>query len=424
MKTLDTDTVVDTVVDTVIIGGGLVGGLTALLLEQGGVQATVLDASPILAQEAVFNVQNPRALALTQATINLLKHAQIWQPLLATKRTLYYTGMMAWNNQGYGDILLGKKSDTPFADDCLGIMVEPSILNYVIQQQMLQRIHDCRHQVQVIALDKIIQNGKTIWHIQLENGESLYTSLVIGADGANSFVRQQAMIDLDVLDYQQSVLSCTLLTQEHHQHVARQMYNPTPFALLPMASQQQEQNGYLHSLAWTLPTGDADYYTQCSLDEFEKIVNKASHYMLGKIKVLTAPMAFPLKARSAQRYIDDGLVLIGDAGHTIHPLAGQGMNLGALDAGVLCDVLLHDLQRGYWATTQTLQRYEHQRRGHNLRMMHSMSLMGFMEQFQDTPLRWVLNFGRRIAKSDTLQQFLMQQASGLNQLKNTRYALA
>lgn len=411
------------ILDVVIVGGGLVGGLTALLLEQGGVQATVLDASPILEKESVFNVQNPRALALTQATIQLLKHANIWQSLLETQRTIFYTGMMAWNNHGYGDILLGKKSLTPFADDCLGIMVEPSILNYVIQQQMQQRIQDYRTDVKVIALDKIIQHEQTIWHIQLDNGESLYTTLVIGADGANSFVRQQAMIDLDVLDYQQSVLSCTLLTQEHHQHVARQMYNPTPFALLPMASQKPEQNGYLHSLAWTLPTGDAEYYQQLELTQFEQVLNKASHYMLGEIKVLTPPMAFPLKARSAQRYIDDGLVLVGDAGHTIHPLAGQGMNLGALDAGVLCDVLLHDLKRGYWAKTQTLQRYEHQRRGHNLRMMHSMSLMGFMEQFQDTPLRWALNFGRRqIAQSDMLKQFLMQQASGVNQLKNTRYA--
>lgn len=411
------------ILDVVIVGGGLVGGLTALLLEQGGVQATVLDASPILEKGSVFNVQNPRALALTQATIQLLKYADIWQSLLETQRTIFYTGMMAWNNHGYGDILLGKKSLTPFADDCLGIMVEPSILNYVIQQQMQQRIQDYRTDVKVVALDKIIQHEQTIWHIQLGNGESLYTTLVIGADGANSFVRQQAMIDLDVLDYQQSVLSCTLLTQEHHQHVARQMYNPTPFALLPMASQKPEQNGYLHSLAWTLPTGDAEYYQSLSIEQFEPIVNKASHYMLGQIKVLTQPQAFPLKARSAQRYIDDGLVLVGDAGHTIHPLAGQGMNLGALDAGVLCDVLLHDLKRGYWAKTQTLQRYEHQRRGHNLRMMHSMSLMGFMEQFQDTPLRWALNFGRRqIAQSDMLKQFLMQQASGINQLKNTRYA--
>lgn len=412
------------ILDVVIVGGGLVGGLTALLLAQGGVQATVLDASPILEQDKVFNVPNARALALTQATIQLLKHADVWQALLDTQRTIAYTGMMAWNNHGYGDILLGKAIQNPMADDVLGVMVEPSILNYVLQQKMLHHIKDYRSQTRVQSIEKITKQGRVIWQIQLANGDILNTYLVIGADGANSFVRQQAMIDIDVLDYQQSVLSCALLTEQHHQHVARQMYNPTPFALLPMASQNPAQNGYLHSLAWTLPTELANEYKQLPWVEFEQLLNQQSHYMLGKIQVLTEPMAFPLKARAAQRYIDDGLVLIGDAGHTIHPLAGQGMNLGMLDAGVLCDVLLHDLQRGSWANTATLQRYQHQRRGHNLTMMHSMSMMGFMEKFQDTPLRWALNMGRKtISKSDLAKQFLMYQASGVQQLKATRYAI-
>ncbi|MDO4224044.1 MAG: FAD-dependent monooxygenase [Acinetobacter sp.] len=410
--------------DVIIVGGGLVGGLTALLLAQGGVQAIVLDASPVLDVDKILAVHNPRALALTQATIQLLKCANVWQSLLQTQRTLPFTGMQAWNNHGYGEILLGKATEQPYPHEILGVMVEPSVLNVMIQQQLLQQIQDYRPNSRVQRLEKITQQGQTLWQIDLHTGERLLTKLVIGADGANSLVREQAMIGLDVLDYQQSVISCVLKSSEHHQHVARQMYNPTPFALLPMAGQTPEQNGYLHSLAWTVWTQDAEHYLSLSPEEFSQAVNKASQYMLGTLQVLTEPTAFPLKARSAQRYIDDGLALVGDAAHTIHPLAGQGMNLGLLDAAVLCDVLLHDLQRGQWAKWQTLQRYEHHRKGHNARMMHSMSAMGFGERFQDTPLRWVLNFGRKtVNQSALIKQFLMQQASGLQQLQHTRYAV-
>lgn len=409
----------------VIVGGGLVGGLTALLLAKGGVQATVLDAMPMLDAEKTFASHNPRTLALTQATIQLLKHSDLWQAVLDSKRFMPFTGMQAWNNHGYGDILLGKTSLDPLPHEWLGVMVEPSILNVLIQQKLVENIQDYRPNCKVKAIEKSIDQGKTIWNISLEHGEQLSTYLLIGADGANSFIRQSAMIDIDVLDYQQSVLSCVVKTAQHHQHVARQMYNPTPFALLPMAGQRAEDNGYLHSLAWTVPTGDAEYYQHLPLTEFQTLLNKESAYMLGEIQVLTEPYLFPLKARAAQRYIDDGLALVGDAAHVIHPLAGQGMNLGCLDAGVLCDVLLHDKQRGVWANRHTLQRYQHQRKGHNERMMHSMSLMGWLERQQDTPLRWVMNLGRKqVATSLMLKYFFIRQASGLDAIAQTRYAVS
>lgn len=408
----------------VIVGGGLVGGLTALLLAKGGVQATVLDAMPMLDREKAFAQYNPRALALTQATIQLLKHSDLWQPLLDSKRFMPFTGMQAWNNHGYGDILLGQYSNNPMPHQWLGVMVEPSILNVLIQQKLVENVQDYRPKCKVKAIDKATHQGKTIWNITLENGECLSTYLLIGADGANSFVRQSAMIEIDVLDYQQSVLSCVVKTAQHHQHVARQMYNPTPFALLPMAGQTTEENGYLHSLAWTVSTGDAEYYQQLPLDEFQTLLNKESAYMLGEIQVLTEPHAFPLKARSAQRYVDDGLALVGDSAHVIHPLAGQGMNLGCLDAGVLCDVLLHDKQRGVWANHSTLQRYQHQRKGHNELMMHSMSAIGFGERLQQTPFRWALNWGRKqVSHSALAKHFLMTQADGLHALQGTRYAV-
>ena len=407
------------VLDVVIIGGGLVGGLTALLLAQGGVQATVLDAAPILDAEKTLAVANPRVLALSQATIHLLKTVYVWSKLA---RHMPYSGMQVWNKNGYGEINFGASNErTPAIEQALGSMVEPSILNLAIQQQMLQQVQDYRTQVKVTRLER----GVDVWHIHLADGTQLQTKLVIGADGANSFVREQAFIDFDVLDYRQAGLTCAIRTAQPHQHVARQIFLETgPLAYLPMASLHAEQEGHWQSIVWTLPDDYAEEYAKLNDDDFTQLLTRESHHMLGEVLEATPRAIFPLKARAAQRYVQDGLALIGDAAHVIHPLAGQGVNIGCLDAAVLCDVLLHDFKRGVWAHEQTLKRYEHRRKGQNDAMMHSMSAIGWMETTTLFPVVWARNFGlKQVEQLPALKDAFMSQASGLSLLKDTRYAV-
>ncbi|QER40063.1 FAD-dependent monooxygenase [Acinetobacter suaedae] len=404
--------------DVVIVGGGLVGGLTALLLAQGNVQATVLDAAPVLDQEKTLAVMNPRVLALSQATIHLLKTVDVWDDLA---RQMPYSGMQVWNKNGYGEINFGHASERPpHADQALGSMVEPSVLNVAIQQKMLQQLKDYRTQVKVIRIEQIPQG----WSIQLADGTTLKTKLLIGADGANSFVREQAYIDLDVLDYKQAAISCAIKTTQPNQYVARQIFLPTgPLAYLPMASLDAQDNGYWQSIVWTLPDDYADEYSALSDQEFMQLLTQESLQMLGEVVEVRSRAQFPLKARAAQRYIKSGLALIGDAAHVIHPLAGQGVNIGCLDAAVLCDVLLHDLKRGVWANEQTLLRYEHQRKGQNDAMMHSMSAIGWLESSELFPFVWARNLGlKQVEQLDWLKDRFMQQANGLVALKETRYA--
>ncbi|WP_179997264.1 FAD-dependent monooxygenase [Acinetobacter sp. YH16050] len=407
------------VLDVVIIGGGLVGGLTALLLAQGGVQATVLDAAPILDAEKTLAVANPRVLALSQATIHLLKTVNVWSKLA---RHMPYSGMQVWNKNGYGEINFGASNErTPAIEQALGSMVEPSILNLAIQQQMLQQVQDYRTQVKVTRLER----GVGVWHIYLADGTQLQTKLVIGADGANSFVREQAFIDFDVLDYRQAGLTCAIRTAQPHQHVARQIFLETgPLAYLPMASLHAEQEGHWQSIVWTLPDDYAEEYAKLNDDDFTQLLTRESHHMLGEVLEATPRAIFPLKARAAQRYVQEGLALIGDAAHVIHPLAGQGVNIGCLDAAVLCDVLLHDFKRGVWAHEQTLKRYEHRRKGQNDAMMHSMSAIGWMETTTIFPVVWARNFGlKQVEQLPALKDAFMSQASGLSLLKDTRYAV-
>lgn len=404
--------------DVVIVGGGLVGGLTALLLAQGGVQATVLDAAPVLDQEKTLAVMNPRVLALSQATMHLLKTVDVWDDLA---RQMPYSGMQVWNKNGYGEINFGHASEQqPQSDQALGSMVEPSVLNVAIQQKMLRQLKDYRTQVKVIRIEQIPQG----WAIQLADGTTLKTKLLIGADGANSFVREQAYIDLDVLDYKQAAISCAIKTTQPNQYVARQIFLPTgPLAYLPMASIDSQENGYWQSIVWTLPDDYADEYSVLSDQAFMQLLTQESLQMLGEVVAVLSRAQFPLKARAAQRYIKSGLALIGDAAHVIHPLAGQGVNIGCLDAAVLCDVLLHDLKRGVWANEQTLLRYEHQRKGQNDAMMHSMSAIGWLESSELFPFVWARNFGlKQVEQFDWFKDRFMRQANGLGALQHTRYA--
>ena len=261
--------------------------------------------------------------------------------------------------------------------------------------------------------------------IYLADGTQLQTKLVIGADGANSFVREQAYIDFDVLDYRQAGLTCAIRTAQPHQHVARQIFLETgPLAYLPMASLHAEQEGHWQSIVWTLPDDYAEEYAKLNDDDFTQLLTRKSHHMLGEVLEATPRAIFPLKARAAQRYVQDGLALIGDAAHVIHPLAGQGVNIGCLDAAVLCDVLLHDFKRGVWAHEQTLKRYEHRRKGQNDAMMHSMSAIGWMETTTLFPVVWARNFGlKQVEQLPALKDAFMSQASGLSLLKDTRYAV-
>ncbi|OTG66665.1 FAD-dependent monooxygenase [Acinetobacter silvestris] len=407
------------ILDVVIVGGGLVGGLTALLLAQGGVQATVLDAAPILDEQQVLAVENPRVLALSQATIHLLKTVHAWEKIA---RQMPYTGMQVWNKNGYGEINFGQSSEKfPSVEQSLGSMVEPSVLNLAIQQKMLEQLQDYRTQVKVVRVER----GVGCWIIQLADGTQLNTKLLIGADGANSFVREQALIDLDVLDYQQAGLTCAIRTAQPHQYVARQIFLPTgPLAFLPMASLNVEQDQHWISIVWTLPDDYADEYAALDNKEFTQLLTRESHHMLGEVLEATPRAKFPLKARAAKYYVKEGLALIGDAAHVIHPLAGQGVNIGCLDAAVLCDVLLHDQKRGVWAHEQTLKRYEHTRKGQNEAMMHAMSVIGWIESAEVFPLVWARNFAlKQVEQQTLLKDRFMAQANGFNTLKATRYAV-
>lgn len=406
----------------IIVGGGLVGGLCALLFAKAGIQPLVLDAAPEL-DAAILKQRDPRVLALSPATISLLEHAGVWRHI---QRKADYVGMQVWARDGYGQLDFGSTSLNDLFNnkilnhsESMGSMVEPSVLGLAIQAQ-LQQLGGYQTDVRVKRIEQLSDS----WQLTLQDGRQLTTTLLVGADGGHSFVRQCAGIAVDELDYQQVAVSCAIRTEKPHQHIARQVFLPTgPLAFLPMVDLAEQSAGHWQSVVWTLPEQDALALSALTDEAFLVEINQASGAMLGTVQQVVSRAKFPLKAKQAQRYVLPHLALIGDAAHVVHPMAGQGVNLGCLDAALLVDSIMNDASRGLWASWQSLNRYEVARRSDNSAMMHALSMLGWIQGSRLKPVQWLKSEGmHRISRMPTLLQLFTEHASGRNSLKKTRYA--
>jgi 2-octaprenylphenol hydroxylase len=302
-------------------------------------------------------------------------------------------------------------------------MVEPSVLSLALQQVMQEKLGSRYLQPKRL---KSIERFSQDWQVTLESGEQYQTPLVIGADGAGSMVRQLAGIQVEHLDYKQMALTCAIRTEKPHGGIARQVFLPSgPLAFLPLANHETQTNDEQdcwQSIVWTLPTVDALDMSDMEDTAFMTALNQASGYVLGQITAIESRGIFPLKAQQAKLYCLDGLALIGDAAHVVHPMAGQGVNLGCLDAAVLADALLHDRSRGLWAHRQTLKRYERNRKLPNSVMMHGLSVLGWLQSSDQQWMMWLRGEGMQmLTQVDSLRRVISEQASGRSAIKSTRY---
>lgn len=405
--------------EVVIVGGGLVGGLCALLLAEGGVPVTVLDAAPAPNIELLAK-RDARVWALSPANISLLERVGVWSQV---SRQASYTGMQVHNRAHRGLLEFGQpqRPDTTPSAPSLGSMVEPSVLALALHAQLEQQpLIELRQNCRVQQIDDYGQ----YWQVRLADGQTLQTRLLIGADGANSLVRRSAQIGVQQLDYRQTALTCAIRTEQPHHGVARQVFvNGGILAFLPMAElPDQPQTGDWQSVVWSLPSVQAGDWADVDDAALMQALSAASGYWLGQVTALESRGQFPLKAQQADQYVMRGLALIGDAAHVVHPMAGQGVNLGLLDAAVLVDALLHDRARGLWAHEQTLRRFAAYRRLPNSLMMHSLSILGWLQASDVAPLMWLRGEGMYwVEQQAGLLDRFNRQASGWPDLRHTRY---
>ena len=422
---------------TLIIGSGIVGATLALKLAQDKMPVTLIDARPERDESAwqhVLSKRDARVYALSMASINLLKDIGAWQKIASSERKADYSQMQVWQLNGMGELLFGESEDSGAEDNSsethepilLGSMVEPAVIEYALWQRLHEA--DVSDYLTLIAGHKVVnmdwlgvQQG---YRVTLDNGEAIDACLLVGADGRGSFVRQQAGIGVDTLDYKQTAICCAIQTEKPHQATARQAMLPTgTLALLPLADitdADKTNPQHWQSIVWTLPRNQALALIE---EEDRFIADKlaaASNYELGAINQIESIASFPLAAQQAKSYVADNLVLIGDAAHGVHPLAGQGLNLGMLDVTVLCEQLKHDFTRSggtLWGSNQTLRHYERSRRPHNSLMMHSFSALNWLfagSLGQMRPVQQIRNEGMyRVSKIKPLMRLFAKQASGV-----------
>ena len=420
---------------TLIIGGGIVGATLALKLAQDNKPVTLIDARPKRDKEdwqQVLGQRDARVYALSLASIELLKEVGAWQKIAASSRTADYSQMQVWQLNGRGELLFGdstnNSNDTNQNSEpkILGSMVEPAVIEYALWQRLLAP--DVSQYLTVIDGQKVVDMdwlGSTQgYRVTLDNGSVIDARLLVGADGRGSFVRKQAGIELDILDYNQTAICCAIQTEKPHQATARQAMLPTgTLALLPLADITDEDKAnpqHWQSIVWTLPRNQALALIEEHPRYIADKLAAASHYELGAIHKIESIASFPLAAQQAKTYVADNLVLIGDAAHGVHPLAGQGLNLGMLDVKALSKQLAHDYNRSggtLWGTNQTLRSYERLRRPHNSLMMHSFSALNWLfagSLAQLRPIQQLRNEGMyRVSKIKPLMRLFAKQASGV-----------
>jgi len=400
--------------DIVIVGGGMVGlAMAASLLRQQAakqLQIALVDAQKPqkkhYSRDEVGNF-DPRVSALTARSRQLFESLGLWESQMQAA-ACPYQDMYVWDAEGTGHIEFScREVNQPE----LGFIVENSVIDQALNSSLAGQTGLTQLRGESVRHVEIGQDGLML---TLGNAQRIKTSLLIAADGANSTIRQQAGFNCREWDYGQKAIVATVATQKPHQYTAAQCFGPTgPLAFLPLLDVDASQ--HYSSIVWSCDVDAAEALLALDEETFCKRLGAAFEDRLGAIEKLGTRYSFPLWQRHATDYVQDGLALIGDAAHSIHPLAGQGVNLGLQDVQVLCQVIVRALEKGEdFASEQVLSRYQRQRKGDNLGMMALMEVFKRGFGSRDPGLRFLRNTGLSLVdKAAPLKRQLMQKAMGL-----------
>lgn len=392
--------------DIVIVGAGIVGSALACALGAQPLRVALIEARPPMLHWPE-GTRDLRVSAVTLGSARLFQTLGVWDDMRAQGVSPFHD-MRVWDAAGSGEVHFDAAET---GEEALGYIVE----NRVIQAALLKRLpssltRHCPDRVESLALhdDHILLNTGA--------GTRLMTKLALGADGADSALRVLAGIGAQVEEYGEHAVVANVQTSRSHQHTAWQRFLPGgPLAFLPLAQEHES------SIVWTLPTERA----QCllALDEQDFIAElqdalgmDTPQAGLGRIVSIGPRAGFPLRLVHAERYIAPRVALIGDAAHTVHPLAGQGVNLGLSDAAVLAETLIQAHAQGKdIGANAVLRRYERARKGEVLAMIAALQGLHRLFGSQHASLRWARNLGLDLTDALTpVKNLIMRHAMGVS----------
>lgn len=333
-------------VDIIIVGGGIVGACFALQLEQSGLQVAVIDQTPP-AVTALDGDYDHRVYAVTPANVGMLETLGIFQPTDRARFTPIQT-MEIFGDRGAKLMFSAREAHC----DQLAMMIEYRLL----AQRLTKRLLDAAH-VQYFSSTR-----PTTLHLDenvsliVDDGTEINASLLVGADGVKSWVRNETGFSVTEKDYEQIAVVANFRCEKPHGSCARQWFdNGSILAWLPLGTD-------IISIVWSLPSARAQEITSLSEMEFCHVVQNAGANALGTMQLVSPIAQFPLASLRSDRLVVPQVALIGDAGHGVHPLAGQGLNLGLQDATILAKKLMERSNAEGVGDIAVLRRYERSRK--------------------------------------------------------------
>ncbi|MCF6252395.1 MAG: FAD-dependent monooxygenase [Methylococcaceae bacterium] len=370
--------------DVVIVGGGMVGAAVACSLGASDLNVAVVE----LAIPEQFSAEQPhdlRVSALSIASKNILDSVGAWNGVLK-RRFCPFRRMRVWETAG----------DTEFNSDDLnypelGFIVE----NRVTQLALLERLDEFKN-IELIAPTKIKKINYAIpgpTTLELDGGDVLQAKVLVAADGGNSRVRQVVGLGVTSWDYNQHALVINIETDYPQQDITWQHFvSSGPQAFLPLT-------GNYGSIVWYNSPDEVARLKTLSNEALITELTATFPDCLGKVKQVLGLASFPLKRQHTQQYVKPGVVLVGDAAHMINPLAGQGVNIGLLDAAALGEVLVEAKIKGEdISDISVLKRYEKMRRNENLKMMTVMDVFYRVFSNDVLPIKFLRNLGLGLAE--------------------------
>ncbi|WP_267224454.1 UbiH/UbiF/VisC/COQ6 family ubiquinone biosynthesis hydroxylase [Dyella silvae] len=388
--------------DVAVVGGGMVGAATALALARAGFATALIEArapSPWSLQDEV----DLRVVGLAPSSIALLDDLGVWASI-RDSRAGPYAHMHVWDAATGATIHFDAATD---GRDLLGYIVENNLVQWTLWQALevagVRRLCPAQVSGYEVLEDRV--------QLALTGAETdgLSARLLVAADGANSPLRSMAGIDTEGRDYAQRGVVAHVRTERPHEGTAWQRFLETgPLALLPLADGRS-------SIVWSLPEAEAQRALSLDDQAFCDALGVASDFRLGRIVASTKRAAFPLRLQLAGSYQAERLVLLGDAAHTVHPLAGQGVNLGLRDVVELRDTLVAAREAGSdIAAAHVLRRYARRRRSADTFDALSFDALARIYAWQSPALVAARGLGVRIVnKLSPIKRRLAGHAAGL-----------
>lgn len=394
--------------DILLVGAGMVGSALALALaqEQGRpLKIGLLDAGepnrePPVGEAESYDV---RVSAITQGSRRLLEALGAW-PTIARQRSSPFRHIYVWDAGSAGRIHF---DSTEIGQDHLGYIIENRVILAALWSS-LEKFGNIEWLTSLTLETLDLSDGRIT--VRTSDGQTLTSQVIVGADGAHSQVRELAGIATSGWPYAQQGIVATVETELYHHETAWQRFLQTgPLAFLPL------QGNYC-SVVWTTGTEQAEALLAAPEADFEAELEFAFEAKLGGVRLVGPRASFPLKLQHAQQYVCPGVALVGDAAHVIHPLAGQGVNLGFLDAAALSQVLLEAHRKSRrLGSYRTLRGYERWRRGENLLMIAATDGLQKLFGLSFWPLRWSRGLGLRFTDaSGPVKRAIIRHAMGVS----------